>query len=941
MKQHSRSKVAIHFLVLVWISSAVTPLEGQQSQRQEMLAQGISATVPANWSKAGEMRNAQELRAMKGEAVEGRILTTVEPRSNHAEAVRRLSEIAAEAKASVNYVASGGWPAVQYRITVPLARTGQEKKNQGEKQNHAEKQLAGPPEVSQRSVTAVAAGNSVIRIDAELSPNADRKLLDQAESIGRTLSLEQRGSEADTQRELEMLRKGAVPGPQSRRTAATPAVLSRLAPGQAISKTPVPSTGRTGATEVQSGVGELEMAVSNDGRNVVIGANSGYSYSNNGGSSFTFGGGTPAPFPHDGDPSLGVGASGNFYYSFIGYPDGSAGAKNVSGCAVGVSSSSDGGATFPFLNHAAVCPETGAGLCFTDQPHMAADRYNASSGKDQLYAVWRNFTPSGSAPNCGSIGSGFVTPEITCSANSGQSWSSPAVVGSGDFARLTVGPDGFVYVVYRSGSSLLINKFSSCGSGLVQQTGFPVQVAQVTDVTCPVPGLDRCNDGNVLSSQMASVDELDASHVYVAFAEHTSATNEDIWLADSADGGATWSAPATLNASVAARRYMPWVCSSGGSVWASWYDRRAATAAHNDLTDYFSFVGGGFTVPTESNLSQNADPQCASGWPCGARSTNDYNSCSVQPQGGFPGGGCPKYGDYNGNACANGTGYFAWASATAPPGVTAPGGINVFFASQRALIIIPICVSHPWICYGELNPFPDYPPDPWIEISSVILDGVIQEINAEQNTVSIRVNNFYAPEFAGGITEKTITATFRYASSLQVGEHLVFFAGAGSTGAAGNPEILGVTSTQNIADLKTAIARVSSHRAEQELRHRLERADLVVTGDVEKVMVKEHGERGKDDKDKDKDDKDRDRAGESVAVVHISQVLKGHYSKQTVNVVFPQGTAAKWVGAPRFEVGDKGVWILRREHDDEFYRAEGSKDFLLPAESGAVEKQLK
>ena len=266
----------------------------------------------------------------------------------------------------------------------------------------------------------------------------------------------------------------------------------------------------------------------------------------------------------------------------------------------------------------------------------------------------------------------------------------------------------------------------------------------------------------------------------------------------------------------------------------------------------------------------------------------------------------------------------------------------MFFASQRAVIVIPICVLYPWICYGEPHIPPYfYPPDPWVEISSVILDGVIQEINAEQNTVTIRVNNFYAPEFAGGITEKTITASFRYASSLQVGEHLVFFAGAGTAGSAGQSEILGITSTQNIAELKTAIARVSSRRAEEDFRHRLESADLIVTGAVEKVASKEGGGRDRDKDDKDKDKNKDDKDGESVAVVQISRVLKGHYSKQTVNVVFPQGTAAKWVGAPRFEVGDKGVWILRREHDDEFYRATGPKDFLLPGEASAIEKLLK
>jgi len=47
----------------------------------------------------------------------------------------------------------------------------------------------------------------------------------------------------------------------------------------------------------------------------------------------------------------------------------------------------------------------------------------------------------------------------------------------------------------------------------------------------------------------------------------------------------------------------------------------------------------------------------------------------------FNNNGCPKYGDYNGIACTNGHVYATWASATPPPGVTAPGGINLFVDS--------------------------------------------------------------------------------------------------------------------------------------------------------------------------------------------------------------------------------------------------------------------
>ena len=45
--------------------------------------------------------------------------------------------------------------------------------------------------------------------------------------------------------------------------------------------------------------------------------------------------------------------------------------------------------------------------------------------------------------------------------------------------------------------------------------------------------------------------------------------------------------------------------------------------------------------------------------------------------------GRPKYGDYNGNACAAGRLFTAWASATSPPGIAPPSNtIDIFFSSS-------------------------------------------------------------------------------------------------------------------------------------------------------------------------------------------------------------------------------------------------------------------
>jgi hypothetical protein len=223
-------------------------------------------------------------------------------------------------------------------------------------------------------------------------------------------------------------------------------------------------------------------------------------------------------------------------------------------------------------------------------------------------------------------------------------------------------------------------------------------------VACPVPGLDRCNDGNTLSSPTVAPDPGNADHLFVSFAERDGAGGERIVTRESTNRGATFPTARTVSANQSTRRFMPWVCSARGAAWTGWYDRRAsgAAGANNDLTDYFL----GSTLGHEWNLSGNADPQCASGWPCAPRSTNDSESCSVQPQlagvcqraggGGsgnrcdfsapgcpagetcMGGGGCPKYGDYNGVACSGNFVFAAWASATTPPGVPAGTGLRVF-----------------------------------------------------------------------------------------------------------------------------------------------------------------------------------------------------------------------------------------------------------------------
>jgi hypothetical protein len=326
--------------------------------------------------------------------------------------------------------------------------------------------------------------------------------------------------------------------------------------------------------------------------------------------------------------------------------------------------------------------------------------------------VWRNFTPvwPSTPSTCKGINSfNSVTPSIACSTDSGVNWTRRAAIpGAGDFPRVAVGLDGKVYVTSLSGNSVLLNRFGSCASGLGPDAGFPVTVGDIkASVRCPVSGLDRCNDGNTLTSPMVAPDPATANHLFVSFAEGDDRGGERVVVLESTDSGATFPNRSTVSAASLARRFMPWSCSTLGTAVVGWYDRGAASATGgmNDLTDY---VIGGPSFTSVINLTNSPDPQCANWTPFAPRSQDDSESCSVQPQlagvcqndwytgSGKPcdfssgppcpsgesckaDGGAPKYGDYNGIACAaNGSVIVAWTSGTAPAGLPPVTGLNVF-----------------------------------------------------------------------------------------------------------------------------------------------------------------------------------------------------------------------------------------------------------------------
>lgn len=675
----------------------------------------VSVEVPPGWSVAPAMfpnsRTLVDVGVGEARNPSAHVQIHVEPRLDHADALKQMREFGSVVPPQDKVVTTiGEWPAVQ--VTRLEMRP---QPSQGPR--HEDPRIL-------RIDTFIAFADALVVVSAGLPSAPTPETIDAALAISSSLLFESTADPDELEEDLELLRLRAPPeiGFDVHRWVAVPEVEVRTA-GEG-----------TNARIDAAGRGELEIAVSPDGLNVVV-ALQGRRWvsSNDGGATFPNSGTVGAG---NGDPSIAYGQSGNFYIAYIdnsatcnsGYlnpvvapdlapPPGPDPAPFGLDC-TGIARSTDNGMSFQTntVNPAVVCIQrapTGmvdpANACFPDQEHIAADRVNAGGGGDQVYSTWRNFQ------------SGPTNAGLVCSQDSGVTWTAPISLGANSaFPRITAGQDGFVYVAAYGGGFYRLWKFDSCANGLGLVAGFPKQVVARNPYDCPFAGHDRCDQNP--SSQTVAVDDTDPQHIYFAYAEDAGpGSDSNVFVRDSLDGGVTWPAARVVqaNAAVAGRRIFPWLCTTSGDAVVTWYEQRDPVPS--DTTHHWGArVGLSFFDTLVSKevfrISEVPDNWCDSGWSCGTRvAPSASESCPIQPQlagrcgdadpmtpnsntpcdfsdeAAIPGtycpqpfvgsgnnetclggNGCPKYGDYNGNACAGAKLFAAWPSAASPPGVPGP-----------------------------------------------------------------------------------------------------------------------------------------------------------------------------------------------------------------------------------------------------------------------------
>jgi hypothetical protein len=293
-----------------------------------------------------------------------------------------------------------------------------------------------------------------------------------------------------------------------------------------------------------------------------------------------------------GDPTQAFDTGGRLFYGFICFNR----AQPVNG-SIYVASYDQDGATYVrtvLVDRGTPSSSNFVGL-FQDKVNLSVDQ-TSGPHSGSVYVAWAKY--SGLAPN--------NTILFSRSTDHGQSFSRPIRVTPGlaqeQFADLAVGPDGAVYLTFRTyaaqgPTSNAIWLVKSADGGVTWTD--PLLVARITPFDSTQFGGDDCGDGpftcstGLTYSRFASLSAVaaDSSGVHVVWSAENAGGQAKIYVRNSPDGLSWPSAAATLDSVAVGHQYFPDIASAQGVIRVVFYDSRADSAYSPNLPPGDS-VGG-------------------------------------------------------------------------------------------------------------------------------------------------------------------------------------------------------------------------------------------------------------------------------------------------------------------------------------------------------------
>ncbi len=237
-----------------------------------------------------------------------------------------------------------------------------------------------------------------------------------------------------------------------------------------------------------------------------------------------------------------------------------------------------------------------------DKEWCAIDRTN-----NNMYVTWTEFDNYGTSNVLDSSRILFSK-----SLDNGNTWSTPKKINkiSGDCidsdntvegAVPAVGPNGEIYVSWIGPNGLVFTKSTDQGNTWLANEIVVTTVPGGWDYT--IPGLQRANGLPITMCDLSG----GANHgaIYINWSDQRNgATDTDIWLVKSTDGGATWSAPKKVNTDNSNKhQFLTWgtIDQANGNLYFVFYDRRNYTDNNTDVYTATSLDGG--NTFTDSKIS--------------------------------------------------------------------------------------------------------------------------------------------------------------------------------------------------------------------------------------------------------------------------------------------------------------------------------------------------
>lgn len=230
---------------------------------------------------------------------------------------------------------------------------------------------------------------------------------------------------------------------------------------------------------------------------------------------------------------------------------------------------------------------------------------------NELHITWTQFDNYGStAPQDSSVilyskssdgGMTFSTPK-RISKFAGDCVDSDGTV---EGAVPAIGPNGEIYIVWAGPNGLMFQKSTDGGNTWLAQEQFINNFPGGWDYS--INGLYRCNGLPFTYCDLSTASPYKGT-IYVNWSDQVNgATDSDIWIVKSSDGGTTWSSPIRVNDDAPGKQQFMssmTIDQSTGYLYVLFYDRRNYSSGTN--TDVYMAVStdGGSTF---SNYKVNAN----------------------------------------------------------------------------------------------------------------------------------------------------------------------------------------------------------------------------------------------------------------------------------------------------------------------------------------------